>query len=100
NDFLSRQDQSTIIPGAIPQAQNPNAFIGSRNSNPFQIYNWTGNVWASGSFLLAPNVSSVTSAGVQYFRSSLHGVTASVLGLTAGTSSLAGGTIPSVGEQS
>ena len=99
NDFLSRQDQSTVVPGLIPASFSGNAFIGSRNSNPFQIYNWTGNVWASGSFLLAPNVSSVTSAGVQYFRSSLHGVTASVLGLTSGTGSLAGGVIPSVGEQ-
>ena len=61
NDFLSRQDQSTVVPGLIPAAFSGNANIGSRNSNPFQIYNWTGNVWASGSFLLAPNVSSITS---------------------------------------
>ncbi|HWH04707.1 MAG TPA: TonB-dependent receptor plug domain-containing protein, partial [Gemmatimonadales bacterium] len=99
NDFLSRQDQSTVVTGDIPAGFSASANAGSRNSNPFQIYNWTGNVWASGSFLLAPNVNSVTSAGVQYFRSSLHGVTASVQGLTAGTGSLAGGVIPAVSEQ-
>jgi len=99
NDFVSRQDVNTIVPGAIPASFSPNANIGSRNSNPFQIYNWTANAWAQASFLLAPSIQSTTTAGVQYFRSSLHGVLASVLGLTAGSNSLAGGVIPSVSEQ-
>ncbi|HYK09721.1 MAG TPA: SusC/RagA family TonB-linked outer membrane protein [Gemmatimonadales bacterium] len=99
NDFVSRQDQNTDVPGLIPQSFSNNAFIGSRNSNPFQIYNWTANFYGSGSFLVAPNVSSVTSAGIQYVRTALHGVTASVLGLTAGSGSLAGGVIPTVSEQ-
>src|SRR5258705_3581288 len=38
------------------------------------------------------------SAGVQYFKTTFHGATASVKTLTAGTGSLAGGVIPSVSE--
>src|SRR5690348_946094 len=96
NDVVSRQDQNTFIPGLVPL--NANTLAGSRNSNEFQIYNWTANLWAEGSFLLAPNVSSVTQIGGQYFRSSNHGVIASAQTLTAGTGSLAGGVIPAVNE--
>lgn len=96
NDFLSRQDQNTVVPGIIPASAN--LLAGSRNSNAFQIYNWTANVWAAGSFLLAPNVSSITRAGIQYFRSSNHGVIAGVQTLTGGSGSLAGGVTPSVSE--
>jgi len=97
-DFVSRQDSRTLIPGAIPAAFSGTANAGSRASNPFQIYNWTGNVDAEASFVLTPTMTSNTSAGVQYFKTIFHGVTASVQNLTAGTGSLAGGVIPSVSE--
>ena len=96
NDFLSRQDINTVVPGIIPASAN--LLAGSRNSNPFQIYNWTANLWAEANFLVAPNVQSTTSAGVQYFRSSNHGVLASVQTLTGGSGSLAGGVTPTVSE--
>lgn len=99
NDFISRRDENTFVPGAIPNGFNSNAFIGSRNANPFQIYTYTANVYGTAEFLLTPTITSRTSAGLQYFRSDLHGVSGSVLGLTAGSGSLAGGVIPTVNEQ-
>ncbi|HEX4561128.1 MAG TPA: carboxypeptidase regulatory-like domain-containing protein, partial [Gemmatimonadales bacterium] len=98
NDFISRRDENTDVPGAIPQAFNNNAFIGSRNANPFQIYTYTANVFGTAEFLLTPTVTSRTSAGLQYFRSDLHGVTTFNLGLTAGTGSLTGGVVPQDSE--
>lgn len=97
NDFISRRDENTTPPGVIALQQN--SFIGNRNSNPFQIYTYTANVYATAEFLLTPTITSRTSAGLQYFRSDLHGVTGSVLGLTAGSGSLAGGVTPTVSEQ-
>jgi outer membrane receptor protein involved in Fe transport len=97
-DFVSRQDSKTFIPGLIPASQSGNANAGSRASNPFQIYNWTGNVDAEASFVLTPTITSNTSAGVQYFKTIFRGVSASAQNLTAGTGSLAGGVIPAVNE--
>ena len=97
-DFLSRQDTKTLTPGAIPAGFSGTANAGSRSSNPFQIYTWTGNVDAEASFVLTPTMTSNTSAGVQYFKSVFHGVSGFVQNLTAGTGSLAGGVIPSVTE--
>lgn len=97
-DFLSRQDTKTLVPGAIPAAFSGTANAGSRSSNPFQVYTWTGNVDAEASFVLTPTMTSNTSAGVQYFKSVFHGVSGFVQNLTAGTGSLAGGVIPSVTE--
>lgn len=97
NDFISRRDENTTPPGVITLQQN--SFIGNRAANPFQIYTYTANFFATAEFLLTPTISSRTSAGLQYFRSDLHGVTGSVLGLTAGSGSLAGGVVPTVSEQ-
>ena len=71
-DFTSRYDQNTIFPGNIPISAQ--AFKGSRNANPFQIYNWTANVNLTASFLLNPNVSSATSVGLQYYHDRFHGI--------------------------
>ncbi len=97
-DFLSRQDSKTLVPGAIPAGFSATANAGSRSSNPFQIYNWTGNVSAEASFVLTPTMTSNTSAGAQFFKTNFHGVTGFVQNLTAGTGSLAGGVIPAVKE--
>jgi TonB-linked SusC/RagA family outer membrane protein len=95
-DFTSRYDQNTIFPGNIPISAQ--AFKGSRNSNPFQIYNWTANASLTASFLLSPNVSSATSVGLQYYHDRFHGVLASGQQLAAGTNSLTGIVIPSDSE--
>ena len=95
-DFTSRYDQNTIFPGQIPISAN--AFKGSRNANPFQIYNWTANLNLTASFLLTPTVSSVTSAGLQYFHDRFHGILASGLALAAGTNSLTGIVTPADSE--
>ena len=97
-DFLSRYDENTTIPGVIPASFNPSANQGNRNANPFQIYNWTGNFYATASFALTPTLNSTTSGGLLYYHLRNHGVLAGVQQLTAGTNSLAGGVIPSVNE--
>ena len=95
-DFTSRYDQNTIFPGNIPISAQ--AFKGSRNANPFQIYNWTANASLTASFLLNPSVSSATSVGLQYFHDRFHGILASGLQLAAGTNSLTGIVTPADSE--
>jgi TonB-linked SusC/RagA family outer membrane protein len=73
-DFTNRYDQKSFVPGAIPITFNTNASLGNRSANPFQIYNWTGNFWATASFDLTPELTSGTTAGFQYFHSLFHGV--------------------------
>lgn len=98
-DFVSRYDENTQVPGKIPAAFNGPANQGSRNANPFQIYNWTANFYGTASFALTPDLNSTTSGGLLYYHLRNHGVLAGVQQLTAGTNSLAGGVIPSVNEQ-
>jgi TonB-linked SusC/RagA family outer membrane protein len=94
-DFTSRFDEKTFPTGAIPAAFSPNLNVGQRSANPFLIYNWTGSVNATASFVLTPTVTSTTTAGVQYFKNVFHGIVASrALGLAAGTGSLTGGVVP------
>ncbi|HEV8399935.1 MAG TPA: SusC/RagA family TonB-linked outer membrane protein [Gemmatimonadales bacterium] len=98
-DFVNRYDENTTIPGRIPAAFSGTANEGNRNANPFQIYNWTGNFYATASFALTPSLNSTTSGGLLYYHLRSHGVLASVQKLTAGTNSLAGGVIPTANEQ-
>ena len=94
-DFTSRFDERTFPTGAIPAAFSGSLNAGQRSANPFQIYNWTGTVDATASFVLTPTVTSTTTVGAQYFKNNFHGVVASrSLGLAAGTGSLAGGVVP------
>jgi TonB-dependent starch-binding outer membrane protein SusC len=95
-DFTSRYDQNTIFPGNIPISAQ--AFKGSRNADPFQIYNWTANASLTASFLLNPSVSSATSVGLQYFHDRFHGILASGQQLAAGTNSLTGIVTPADSE--
>jgi len=97
-DFTSRYDDKTFLTGAIPASFSLSLSQGQRNANPFQIYNWTGSVNATASFVLTPTITSTTSAGVQYFKDIFHGILAGRLGLTAGTGSLAGGVTPTDSE--
>ena len=97
-DFTSRYDEKTFFPGVIPAAFNLTASLGNRSANPFQIYNWTGNFWATTSLVLTPGLSSTTTGGLQYYHARAHGVIARRDLLTAGTNSLAGGVIPSDSE--
>jgi TonB-linked SusC/RagA family outer membrane protein len=73
-DFTNRYDQKSFVPGAIPRSFSTNAFLGSRASNPFQIYNWTANFWGIASFDLTPTLTSSTTVGFQYFHDLFHGV--------------------------
>jgi TonB-dependent starch-binding outer membrane protein SusC len=73
-DFTNRYDQRSFVPGAIPQSFNTNAALGSRAANPFQIYLWTANFWATASFDLTPTLTSGTTAGFQYFHDLFHGI--------------------------
>jgi TonB-linked SusC/RagA family outer membrane protein len=98
-DFLSRYDENTTFPGIIPAGFSASANAGNRNANPFQIYNWTANFYATGSFALSPTINSTTNAGILYYHVRNHGVLAGVQTLTAGTNSLAGGVTPSANEQ-
>ncbi len=98
-DFLSRYDENTTFPGFIPASFNVTASQGNRAANPFQIYNWTGNFYATASFALTPTLNSTTSGGLLYYHLRNHGVLASVQQLTAGTNSLSGGVIPTANEQ-
>jgi TonB-linked SusC/RagA family outer membrane protein len=94
NDFTSRYDQRTFLPGLIPFSFNPQASLGQRSANPFQIYSWTANFSGTASFLLTPSITSSTTAGLQYYHSLFHGVSAQRLTCAAGTYSLEGCVTP------
>jgi TonB-dependent starch-binding outer membrane protein SusC len=94
NDFTSRYDQRTFLPGLIPQSFNNQGFLGQRTANPFQIYSWTANFTGTATFALTPSINSTTNAGLQYFHSLFHGVTAQRLTCAAGTYSLEGCVTP------
>jgi outer membrane receptor protein involved in Fe transport len=98
-DFVSRYDENTTIPSRIPLAFSQSANEGNRNANPFQIYNWTGNFYATASFALTPNLNSTTTGGLLYYHLRSHGVLAGVQKLTTGTNSLTGGVVPTAIEQ-
>ncbi len=94
NDFTSRYDQRTFLPGLIPQSFNSQAFLGSRTANPYQIYSWTASFNGTASFALTPTISSSTTAGLQYYHNLFHGVIAQRLTCTSGTYSLEGCVTP------
>ena len=97
-DFVNRYDENTSIPGLIPASINPTANEGNRQANPFQLYNWTANFYATASFALTPALNSTTNGGFLYYHQRLHGVVARVQKLTTGTNSLAGGVIQTDSE--
>jgi outer membrane receptor protein involved in Fe transport len=100
-DYTTRYDQFFVKPGVFAADEDPDAAVGERTSNPYQIWDYTANGSLTGSFELRPLLTSRTTLGVQYEREYLHGTEAFGENLTPGTSSLAGANaLFSVGEQS
>lgn len=97
-DLTNRFDTRTFPPGANPFSVT--TLEGSRSANRIQIYNYTANFNATGSFRLSPRVSSATSLGVQYFRELFTGTFAFGRKLVAGSNSLRSVIVPSVDENS
>ncbi|MDQ3698759.1 MAG: SusC/RagA family TonB-linked outer membrane protein [Gemmatimonadota bacterium] len=86
-DYLARYDNQLIPPNRVNFGTLPE---GSRNSNPFQIFTYTANSGATGSFQLTPSIHSTTSLGAQLSREVVRGTTAFGARLLAGTGSLSG----------
>lgn len=95
-DVTNRQDSKTFPPGRVPL--NTTTFEGTRELNRAQIFSYTANFNVAAAFQVSPAVHSTTSVGVQYFKDRFHRVDAFGRRLVAGSGSLAGTAIPTVGE--
>jgi TonB-linked SusC/RagA family outer membrane protein len=91
-DYTNRADEFFVAPGIFEPGQDPDAAVGERASNPYNIWNYTANGNVTGTFTLTPDLSSSTSLGVQWTRAYLHGTEAFGENLLAGTRSLNGAT--------
>lgn len=91
-DYTNRADEFFVGPGIFEPGQDPDAAVGERASNPYNIWNYTANGNLTGTFTLSPELSSSTSLGVQWARAYLHGTEAFGENLLAGTKSLNGAT--------
>lgn len=91
-DYTSRADEFFVGPGIFEPGQDPDAAVGERASNPYNIWNYTANGNVTGTFAITPTLNSSTSVGVQWTRAYLHGTEAFGQNLLAGTKSLNGAT--------
>lgn len=89
-DYAGRSDQAIIPPDLIPGPDNRN--IGSRTSNPYGLWTYTGNTSATAQWRPWASIEANTSLGTQFNREVLHGTQAFGRGLAAGTGSLGGTT--------
>ncbi len=91
-DYTSRYDQFFIGPNIFSPDEDADLNAGQRQSNPYQIWDYTANAAVTGNFQLQPTITSSTTLGVQYHREYLHGTEAFGEGIAPGTSSLNGAT--------
>src|SRR3989440_663317 len=96
SDVNNRFDEQTIPPGIVPLSQN--TLDGNRISNRRQILDYTANFTAEAASRFSPEITSKTSLGVQYFKDAINQTQASGRKLVAGTASLSGLVVPTVGE--
>lgn len=90
-DYTNRYDQFLVVPGIFtPDDGDPDAAVGERASNPFNIWDYTTNASATGTFQLTQNLTSKTHVGLAWERSYTHGTDAFGEQLTIGTKSLNG----------
>ncbi len=95
-DVTNRFDEQTTPPGKVPF--NVTTFEGTRNSNRTQIFNSTVNFSATATHRFTADVTSNTTASVQYFKNLFAQTTASGRKLVGGTTTLNGVVVPTVGE--
>ncbi|MDQ6829928.1 MAG: TonB-dependent receptor, partial [Gemmatimonadota bacterium] len=91
-DFTNRIDQETVPPASSggPTSGFADDPEGKRTSNPFQLFVYTLNTNATGTFDLNPTVRSTTSVGVQFNDEIARGTLAFGQKLLAGSSTLSG----------
>ena len=88
-DYASRNDQQLLAPGLILGDERE---IGSRTSNPFSLWTYTGNFTGTGNWNIGSDIAATTSLGTQFNRELLRGTTAFGRGIASGTGSLGGAT--------
>ncbi len=95
-DVTNRFDEATTPPGKVPF--NVTTFEGTRNSNRTQIFNHTVNFSATATHRFTADVTSNTTASLQYFKNLFAQTLASGRKLVGGTTTLNGVVVPTVGE--
>lgn len=95
-DFSGRLDTRTFEPNTVPF--NTSTLQGSRTANPVDIMDVNAKASGQARFRLTSTLTTQTTVGVDYFNSRAQTILASGQKLAAGTTSLAGIGIPSVGE--
>ncbi len=95
-DVTNQGDNQLTPPGVIPLDQN--RLDGNANANRAQLFAYTATFATKASFRLSPAVNSNTTVGVQFFKNVFSQVQAAGRKVVAGTSSLGGVVVPSVGD--
>ena len=89
-DWTRRTDVFNVTVGTFPGSFDPDAASGERQLDPFDFFNYTANGNLTATFLPMPDLTSSTSAGVQWNRDYSHGITAFGQTFTPGIGSLKG----------
>ncbi len=95
-DINNRQDSKTFPPGKVPL--NITTFEGTREINRAQSLSYTANFNLNASFQPSPILNASTSVGMQYVKDRFHRIDAFGRKLVAGSGSLGGTVVPTVGE--
>ena len=88
-DYLNRYDNEVVPPNKVFFGSLPD---GQRNSNPYQIYNYSANATLSGTFTPFSGIRSTTKVSGLFNKELIRGTQAFGAKLLAGTTSLSGTT--------
>ena len=86
-DYFTRRNKSTVPPNRVFFGSLPE---GQRTANITDVWNYTANGSATANFALNPELTSTTTAGVQFTQEAIQGNRAFGAKLLAGTGSLQG----------
>ncbi|MFL5563067.1 MAG: SusC/RagA family TonB-linked outer membrane protein [Gemmatimonadaceae bacterium] len=89
-DWTHRTDVFNVIPGTFPASFDPDAAVGERQLDPFDIFNYTANGNLTATYLPITDLTTSTSVGVQWNRDYTHGISAFGENITPGIGSLTG----------
>ena len=99
-DWTNRDDILFVERGIWTPDEDPDAAVGFREVDPYDVFVYTGNANVGATFLPMPDLTSQTQVGLQWTREETHGSFAYGQNFTPGIGSLEGANeLFSVGEE-
>ena len=100
-DWTNRDDVIYVERGIWTPGEDPDAAVGFREVDPYDVFVYTGNANVGATFMPRSDLTSQTQVGVQWTREELHGSFAYGQNFTPGIGSLEGANeLFAVGEES